>query len=619
MPFEVQVKADGRWQTDRIFPEESPAVAHAQKALESNQHEAVRVVEERQGRGGFVHERVVFEEARLGVGQRNIKASPIEEAAYCETLEELIELPARRTIGRVLRQYLDHLHLAPLELIMSGGLLRQLERRDDLLSQAIGIVAALQVRQSGGRIVGRMDQIYELMRAWEAKLAATPELRTLETELRVEGLRGLMRAVGDREEAEQRFLTRGAAGLLLGDSAELSGKVSLMIELLERGADAEGIALVDDVLAELFDNLDTMRGILGRRADLAEAARIVIRLANGEHRKGPYDDPLLTRVNWAVKEFPLPLTRQALQDWLDRAIRSTQPLTKDGPDADRAAFTVLLTEMVADEGLTGGPKLSEAMTQRARSVLAESADDQRVDAAIDRMVRMITPPGAKLGYLLDLNTTPTGERAPEAVMRQMANVVREVPDLRKLAGGRRGKDAELAGERFRIRMAEAKLPDELKLTLAKRLEKLRPDGARPPPPLTGSFDPVKAAEAASKDTSLAQLEFPAGHLIFREGEPGDKAYILRSGRVAILCDVDGKEVQIAVVERGAIIGEMALIDDEPRMASARVVEDATMTAIPAQLFKRRLKRLEDTDPVMRRLLDVFVDRIRVMTKRHLTE
>lgn len=619
MPFEVQLKSEGRWLTDRIFPDETPAVAHAQQALESNQHEAVRVIEERHGRNGFVHERVVFEEARLGVGQRSVKASPIEEAAFCDSTAELLELPARRTVGRVLRQYLDHIGLVPLELMFSGGQLRQLERRDDLLSQAMGIVAALQVRQSGGRIVGRMDRLYELMREWETALEGAKELRQLETTLRVDGMHGLLRALADHPEDRRRYLGLGTLGLLLGDSAELTGKVALLIEQLERGVGADGIALIDDVLAELFDNLDTVRAMLGRRGDLAEAARIVIRLATGDHRKGPYDDPLLTRVNWAVKEFDLPKTRQALHDWLDRAIRSTQPLTKDGPDADRAAFTVLLTELVGDEGLTGGAKVSEAMTQRARSVLAEGSDDQRVDAAIDRMVRMITPPGAKLGYLLDLNTTPTGERAPEMVMRQMAHIVRDVPDLKVLAGGRRGKAAEEAAERFRTRMAEANLPDELKLTLGKRLETLRPSGAKPVPPLTGSFDPGKAAEAASKDTSLAQLDLPSGHVIFREGDPGDKAYILRSGVVEILCEVDGKDVQIAVVERGAIIGEMALIDDEPRMATARVLEDASMTAIPAHLFKRRLKRLEDTDPVMRRLLDVFVDRIRVMTKRHLSQ
>ena len=60
---------------------------------------------------------------------------------------------------------------------------------------------------------------------------------------------------------------------------------------------------------------------------------------------------------------------------------------------------------------------------------------------------------------------------------------------------------------------------------------------------------------------------------------------------------------------------MALIDDQPRMASAKAVEAVEATVIPKDGFKQRLARLQTIDPVMKRLLEVFVERIRVQTRR----
>ena len=55
---------------------------------------------------------------------------------------------------------------------------------------------------------------------------------------------------------------------------------------------------------------------------------------------------------------------------------------------------------------------------------------------------------------------------------------------------------------------------------------------------------------------------------------------------------------------------MALIDEEPRMASARVVEDATLTAIPQESFRARLDRIAEVDRMIPRLLERYVERLR---------
>ena len=63
-------------------------------------------------------------------------------------------------------------------------------------------------------------------------------------------------------------------------------------------------------------------------------------------------------------------------------------------------------------------------------------------------------------------------------------------------------------------------------------------------------------------------ELPAASVLFVEGEPGDCAYVIARGSVQILKEQDGSPVALARRGPGDIIGEMALIDDLPRFASA---------------------------------------------------
>jgi CRP-like cAMP-binding protein len=67
-----------------------------------------------------------------------------------------------------------------------------------------------------------------------------------------------------------------------------------------------------------------------------------------------------------------------------------------------------------------------------------------------------------------------------------------------------------------------------------------------------------------------EKELPAGELIFREGDPGDRMYVVMSGKVRISKQIPGAgEEALAFLERGDYFGEMALIDKLPRSADAR--------------------------------------------------
>ena len=92
---------------------------------------------------------------------------------------------------------------------------------------------------------------------------------------------------------------------------------------------------------------------------------------------------------------------------------------------------------------------------------------------------------------------------------------------------------------------------------------------------------LSAAEMKLLATFSTEERFREGSMIFREGEKGDKLYIVLDGRVRISKFIPGVgEEALAVLDRGDFFGEMALIDDKPRSADAKSHEqDATVLSI----------------------------------------
>ena len=77
-----------------------------------------------------------------------------------------------------------------------------------------------------------------------------------------------------------------------------------------------------------------------------------------------------------------------------------------------------------------------------------------------------------------------------------------------------------------------------------------------------------------------------GTTIFEHGDVGDKLYVILEGRVRISRNVPGMgEEALAVLDPGAIFGEMALLDDTPRSADARVHERCQLLVISREAFE----------------------------------
>jgi len=79
--------------------------------------------------------------------------------------------------------------------------------------------------------------------------------------------------------------------------------------------------------------------------------------------------------------------------------------------------------------------------------------------------------------------------------------------------------------------------------------------------------------------------FHRGSLMFIEGEKGEEMYILKSGRIKILKQEGSKTIELATLGAGSVLGEMSLLIDMPRSATAQVVEDVLALAIDKRILE----------------------------------
>lgn len=107
--------------------------------------------------------------------------------------------------------------------------------------------------------------------------------------------------------------------------------------------------------------------------------------------------------------------------------------------------------------------------------------------------------------------------------------------------------------------------------------------------------------------------FAEDEVVFKQGSTGRTAFIIQKGSVDIIHTTpEGEEKKLANVGTGAIFGEMALIDDKPRMATARAAEPTTVILVTEQMF---MHKLEKADPFIRGLMNIMAETIRTMSDK----
>ena len=120
-----------------------------------------------------------------------------------------------------------------------------------------------------------------------------------------------------------------------------------------------------------------------------------------------------------------------------------------------------------------------------------------------------------------------------------------------------------------------------------------------------------SAGLQSTNTRLSGIErkkYNRDQVIFREHENGDVAYIIANGQVQIIKESDNGPKVLGVLEKGAMFGEMALIDNKPRMASAKAINGPVELLIVSKANFH--KKMEQLDPFTRGLIKFMAEIVR---------
>lgn len=87
--------------------------------------------------------------------------------------------------------------------------------------------------------------------------------------------------------------------------------------------------------------------------------------------------------------------------------------------------------------------------------------------------------------------------------------------------------------------------------------------------------------------------YHAGERIFEKGEEGDAAYVLLDGEVEVRVPSDGREQTVAVLGKGEIFGELAVICDQPRSSAIVARSDARVLRFSRDVVLRLLREFPD--------------------------
>jgi CRP-like cAMP-binding protein len=118
---------------------------------------------------------------------------------------------------------------------------------------------------------------------------------------------------------------------------------------------------------------------------------------------------------------------------------------------------------------------------------------------------------------------------------------------------------------------------------------------------SGIFQGVEASAVGALVAQLHTVDFPRGHTIFGEGEPGDRLYIITEGKVKIgRRSVDGRENLLTIMGPSDMFGELSIFDPGPRTSSATTITEVRAATMDRNALKTWIAdRPEITDQLLR--------------------
>jgi CRP/FNR family cyclic AMP-dependent transcriptional regulator len=115
---------------------------------------------------------------------------------------------------------------------------------------------------------------------------------------------------------------------------------------------------------------------------------------------------------------------------------------------------------------------------------------------------------------------------------------------------------------------------------------------------------------------MPRTHFAEGQVLFREGDPADGVFRLLSGAVDIVRDLDGDPILLGTVGAGQFIGEMGVVENRPRSATARAASEVEVEFLTPTEF---LDQIAGSPQAARELIQRLSQRLREADDRIVNE
>jgi CRP/FNR family cyclic AMP-dependent transcriptional regulator len=106
------------------------------------------------------------------------------------------------------------------------------------------------------------------------------------------------------------------------------------------------------------------------------------------------------------------------------------------------------------------------------------------------------------------------------------------------------------------------------------------------------FETLKKTQLEKLALFIYERDYRTDEFVFELGQPGAALFIIQSGEIAVEIPSKNNVTLLATLGKGAFLGELALLDESPRSASAR----ATVNTHVFALFRKDLDRLSELHP-----------------------
>lgn len=404
--YEVQVLDGKNWVIAEMAPDEAKAKAFAENLLQAGNHAAVRVIKDFERIDGTHSETVILEKKCEEKGGGDPTLTTITEAPVCSDIEDFYAQPARTTMGKLLRKYLDEAMVTPFELLHDAKEMKRFGDKGNLLYSAIDRVSTLQAKATGEESKARKDFLDKM---WEEMGKRARDFAAKKPKPPASFAEAQSLAKGDS------FLLRSYMTLALLEQRSWFGKLDLLIKWAAEPEAKGAMVEIDAVIADLTVPAQVIQDLLGFQSNLASALCQIVELTEGAAEAAKFAPQTFTDLNKLFADGTLVQTRDVLMGRVVREAGGTNPLARNDPSQEFEMFHKLLHRLVDRDRVVGGAVMAEALLQRGARVLNGGGASMSAPQALETLLGALADGCMRLQFILTLAGSNLGKSMGEVL------------------------------------------------------------------------------------------------------------------------------------------------------------------------------------------------------------